>query len=82
MTKNNAADSEKGIHINRLRSPMAVQRPCRQRGSKCKSLKKVFIPKGSEPLTHRASKVPQSQMKGSIVVVVVVVVVLVVNLTS
>ena len=32
-TKNNAADPEKGFSQNRFQSPMAAQRPCRQRGS-------------------------------------------------
>ena len=33
ITKNHAADPEKGFSQNLFQSPMAAQRPCRQRGS-------------------------------------------------
>ena len=33
ITKNYAADPEKGFSQNRFQSPMAAQQPCRQRGS-------------------------------------------------
>ena len=33
ITKNPTADPEKGFSQNRFQSPIAAQRPCRQRGS-------------------------------------------------